>query len=723
MIPLSFALPPDLASRSAVLDRIRGRRRATSGPRRDIQGLRAFAVMAVVLDHLLGWPHGGFVGVDIFFVISGFLITGILLREQERTGSISWRGFYRRRAKRILPAATLVIAATVAASWFVFSSSRWATTVGDALYALLFAGNWRFALQSTDYFAQGLPVSPLQQFWSLGVEEQFYFVWPWLMLAVFLAITSRRGSTREARVVVFVVLAAITAASFAWSLWETEAVPSRAYFSTLSRTWELGIGALLAVAAPLLVRIPDVVRPLLAWTGLIGMTASLFVITPETAFPAPAAALPVLATALVLAAGTGVPQQRFLGPLTNRVSEYVGDLSYSLYLWHFPIIVLGTTLWGRSGFVLAVIAVAIAVASVYSFHLVEDPIRRSSWLEPRPRGAGRERRRPRLTDGQATGWKSLAAVLGVLLLVGLQLSVPDRERLPAAGPAAPGVVVDEQLPDATAELQADIRSALQATSWPELTPSIDDAVGAPQAPDEILACGTSEVVDQEACSWGPEDAERTAVVVGDSIAMTYVTTLREALDDWRVISLGGFGCTFTAPLIANDVPELQEACPARKQAAVDTINEIEPDAVFITNIQFPRTPVGADEPLTEQEWSEATLELVEEFEDSAGEIVFVAPPPADKDVNACYTRVSSPQDCVSVVTPAWEARAATEQEMAEQVDGVWLDSRPWFCREGRCPPFIGDTPVKVDQTHMTPSHARQIAPAFRESLEAVDLLE
>jgi peptidoglycan/LPS O-acetylase OafA/YrhL len=679
-------------------------------------------VLAVVLDHLLGWPHGGFVGVDVFFVISGFLITGILLKEQERRGSISWRGFYRRRLKRIMPAATLVIAATVAASWFVFGSARWFATVVDAVYALLFAGNWRFALQSTDYFAQDLPTSPLQQFWSLGVEEQFYFVWPWLMLAVFLLVTRGGRSTAGARVAVFGILALITAASFAWAMWETDAVPNRAYFSTLSRTWELGVGALLAVASSLLARLPDALRPVLAWTGLAGMTASLFVITPETAFPAPTAALPVMATALVLAAGTGIPQQRWLFPLTNRVSEYVGDLSYSLYLWHFPIIVLGTTLWGRGWLVLALLAAAIAVTSMYSFHLVEDPVRRSAWLEPRGPGDSGVRRLPQLTDGQAAGWKSLAAVLSVLLLVSLQASVPDREQT-AAAPVAPVPAADERLPAATGALQADIRTALQATRWPDLDPPIDDAVGGKQAPDEVLACGTSPAVDVEACTWGPDDAQRTAVVVGDSIAMTYVTTLREALDDWRVISLGGFGCTFTTPLIANNDPELERACPARKQDAVDVINQIAPDAVFITNIQFPRQPVGAGEPLSEQEWATATLELVEQFTGAAGEVVFLAPPPADKDLNACYTRVGGPQDCVSLVTSSWTDRARTEQGMATAVQGVWLDSRPWFCSDGRCPAFVGDTPTKVDATHMTPTHARQIAPAVRDALQAVDLFE
>ena len=240
--------------------------RPKAGPRRDIQGLRAFAVVAVVLDHLVDWPRGGFVGVDVFFVLSGFLITGLLLREHERTGRISFGDFYRRRVKRIVPAATIVIVATVVASWFVFTSARFGSTLGDAVYALLFAGNWRFALQSTDYFS-AQTTSPLQQYWSLGVEEQFYLVWPLLLLAVFAVMARRGGTARQARKVVGAVLGVVVLASFAWALYETAAVPDRAYFSTFSRTWELGVGALLAVAAPLLARLPGHVRPVLSWTG------------------------------------------------------------------------------------------------------------------------------------------------------------------------------------------------------------------------------------------------------------------------------------------------------------------------------------------------------------------------------------------------------------------------------------------------------------------------
>lgn len=182
--------------------------------RSDIQGLRAFAVIVVILDHLLHWPSGGFIGVDIFFVISGFVITESLLQEQERTGSISFSAFYKRRVKRILPASTLVLVVTVTASFLTYNQSRFISVAWDAVWALFFSGNWHFAAAGTDYFQSGGPVSPLQHYWSLAVEEQFYFVWPWVMLLIF-ALLSRRSNTGTApRIAVGAAITVTCAASF-----------------------------------------------------------------------------------------------------------------------------------------------------------------------------------------------------------------------------------------------------------------------------------------------------------------------------------------------------------------------------------------------------------------------------------------------------------------------------------------------------------------------------
>lgn len=477
--------------------------------RPDIQGLRMLAVVAVILDHLLHWPSGGFVGVDVFFVISGFLITGILLREHEKTGHISFVGFYKRRIKRIIPAATIVLIATVAAAHFAFNQARSAQTFWDAVWAFFFAANWRFASAGTDYFQATGPVSPLQHFWSLSVEEQFYFVWPWLMLAV-LAIAGVRGSLVRRRTLTGIVMAVIVVATFAWSVHETSTSPTIAYFSTFSRAWELGLGALIAIASPWWSHIAHALRPILGWIGLLGILASYIIINDAMSFPAPWALLPVLSTALVIVAGTG-GEQRFLFPLTNPVSFYIGNISYSLYLWHFPIVIIGAALM-PDPVIYYVVSIALMIAfSVLSYHLVEIPVQRSPLLE---RGQGRGRQAQK--ESQRTAWRrwrsefgdtyrygGLATVTVVALVLGgivytQETSTVQANQARSAEEAAetggddgpsPSPSASAQYGPEVSAIQTALAAALRANSWPALSPTLDEAIAGPQAPDDVVLCG------------------------------------------------------------------------------------------------------------------------------------------------------------------------------------------------------------------------------------------
>lgn len=401
----------------AIAPRSRMPRMRTSVFRADVQGLRMVAVLAVIAGSLFHWPAGGFVGVDIFFVISGFLLTGALLRERERTGVIPAGDFYRRRIKRILPAATLVVALTVIASFALLSRVRATSALWDGVWALLFAANWNFAADGADYFGTEPTASPLLHYWALSAGQQQHLVWPWLMLSIF-ALTARVRGDSAARFTlgIRITILVIVMASFGWALWETANAPTFAYFSTLSRAWELGVGAAIAAFARFFEGIPEQLRPLLAWTGLVGICVSLVIITGDIAFPAPSAALPVLSTALVIIANTGA-DARHLWPLTNRASTYLGDISYSLYLWHWPVVVLLAVYLPLDTMTHQVIAlVVIAGLSVISFHLVEEPIRRSRWLDRDPRAA---RRLPR-------GWlrhgpipKVVALTVTTLVTVGV----------------------------------------------------------------------------------------------------------------------------------------------------------------------------------------------------------------------------------------------------------------------------------------------------------------
>lgn len=558
------------------------------GLRPDIQGLRAFAVVAVILDHLLGWPSGGFVGVDIFFVLSGFLITGLLLREQERTGRISFSGFYRRRVKRIMPAAVLVLILTVTASFLVFNDARAKGTLIDSVWALLFSANWHQAIVGTDYFAAGGPESPVQHYWSLAVEEQFYIIWPWLMVALFMVTARVFKAGDRPRLIAGVAMLVLTIASFAWSVFETSTSPTTAYFSTSSRAWELGIGAPLACASTLLPRLPAALRPYLAWIGLAGMVVSLFAINAETAFPGPSAALPVLSTALVIAAGTGTGAHRGLAPLTNRVSGYIGNISYSLYLWHFPVIVIGTTLYGDGPMQIVVMALVFTAGAIYAYHLVEDPIRKSDWLSGKGKGEFRQKDHTEVSGAYRMTALSLLAVLTasvVLLALTPAKQTPVAAVAPMPSISRPAAEAEPSKTPQLDTLHSKMLAALGAPEWPDkLRPTLEQALTSPQAPADVMPCGAG-VIDESKCTWGDSRAVHTAMTIGNSISMTYVEALRSAIGTdggWRLMSYGMFGCAITD---SAKVPvEWTNGCSQRLDDTVEAINRVKPDVVFISGI-------------------------------------------------------------------------------------------------------------------------------------------
>src|SRR3954447_13974309 len=274
--------------------------------RTDIQGLRAVAVLTVIAAHA-GVPflRGGFVGVDVFFVISGYLIAGLLYREVLLTGRLSIGAFWARRARRILPAATLVTVVTVLLSlaWMSLVDAR--EVVVDALWASAFAANIHFAQQGVDYFSAvetGSP-SPLQHYWSLAVEEQFYVLWPLLLVlcltvSAFLTRGGRRRVERLPRSAVLTMLVALTLVSMLWSIHATVASPTSAYFSTLTRAWELGVGAMVALVPPTFVRrLTRLSLETMAVTGAVVLVAACVLITPSTPFPGIVAVLPVAGAA------------------------------------------------------------------------------------------------------------------------------------------------------------------------------------------------------------------------------------------------------------------------------------------------------------------------------------------------------------------------------------------------------------------------------------------
>ncbi|RFA14299.1 hypothetical protein B7R21_06865 [Subtercola boreus] len=698
--------------------------------RPDIQGLRMLAVVAVIADHLFAWPAGGFVGVDVFFVISGFLITGLLLREHEKTGRISFVGFYRRRLKRILPAATMVVFASVVAAFFIFNRIRFDQTLWDGVWATVFASNWHFAAAGTDYFQADGPVSPLQHFWSLSVEEQFYFVWPWLMLLIFALVTRRAGrSTIAARRTVGVAIVVITMCSFAWSLYETRTSPTLAYFSTFSRVWELGIGAAVAVFAGAFAGIPNAVRPVLGWIGLAGILVSLFVVSADFAFPAPWAALPVASTALTIVAGTGGPQ-RFLWPLMNPVSTYLGNISYSLYLWHFPLIIfIGEFMAGDTAVFWATTLAAIAALSVLSYHLVEDPLRRSAWLEPKT--GGRSRRRPparrRLGESSPLALSVLGVVIAgatVLVIAAFSVPVPAPTPALAAMPpsAAPSASTTPAAPETfAATLQTQIKQALTATAWPELSPGIDDLATLSFDPVDANGCAPSNPQGKDCSSITVADPAKTAVVVGNSIAVAWLPGIRAALEPqgWTVVSLAMIGCPFVDAETVNPDEGVTGACPGHKEEVVETINRLHPALVISSNVYGTEFASSAGYATATDHWAAALDSQFAKIEGSVGTIVMLSQPPRGTDPQSCASRVSSPRDCVFSPPAEWASFATAEKRVGDAPQRTFVNTLTWFCTNARCPAFVGTTPVKRDSTHITPQYAELVAPLLSDAILGV----
>jgi peptidoglycan/LPS O-acetylase OafA/YrhL len=337
--------------------------------------------LLVVLYHgNIPGDHGGFLGVDVFFVVSGFVITNVLLRERASKGTTSIPGFYARRIRRILPAATVVLIATVFATYHWLSFVAGAINANDAKYVAVFVGNFRFASLGTQYFTATQPPSTLQQFWSLAVEEQFYLVWPVLFLSLTLPWRAFSPVTRLVS-----ALSLVIGVSLAWCIIETHQSEVWAFFSPLTRAWELALGALLAVLGPHLRARAPRLGIVLASLGLVAVLLSAWFYTSSTLWPGAAVIIPVVATGMIIAGGSLRGPESFGRFVKFAPVQWMGNISYSLYLVHWPILTIATQyaiapLPLHSE--LELVALSIAIAAVL-YYAVENPIRRSRWLARR----------------------------------------------------------------------------------------------------------------------------------------------------------------------------------------------------------------------------------------------------------------------------------------------------------------------------------------------------
>lgn len=721
-----YVLNGDQLSISTLIRRVTSRptKPRKSSLRLDVQGLRAFAVVVVIADHLFKWPSGGFVGVDIFFVISGFVITQSMLREHDRSGRVSVIAFYKRRVKRIMPAAALTLVFTVVAAYFAFTASRFWSVLLDAGFSAIFVANWRFANVGTDYFQASGPVSPLQHFWSLAVEEQFYLFWPFIVAGVFFVALKGRLNGSGARTVLAVTISLITAASLIWAFVETASAPTSAYFSTLSRAWELGIGALLALGAPAFSRLSSAARPVLAWAGVAGMVAALFLVTGTSTFPAPWALLPVLSAALFIAAGCGASTQNYLAPFTNPASVYIGTISYSLYLWHFPIIIIAGAWLDTSNLTvqLALLA-AIFVWSYFAYELVEKRILDSSWL------TGKKRKtsfREGTTFSTSYQLKALS-LLAILALGAVYMGVrppapPTYTAIPIVTTVTPSPSATEGLvkPSYGAEvsaLQEQIRKSVSAAEWPVLTPTMDEAISTDPYPRGVSGCGTKDWGGFEACTFGDLQGDRSMLLIGDSVAMKWAGSLIPAATErgYRITIAAMFGCPFNDASKRFDTDAKEAECSSRNAQVKDYAAASNADMVLVGNTSLLPNAAKSSSPITVTSWS-AGLVAALNTAGATSQTIVLSAPPADIDIRECYKPNSTPAGCMSAKTSAWQTVTSAEGKSVASVGAKYLDTSPLFCVENFCPAFVGTVATKRDQTHTTLAYAELISAPLWEML-------
>ncbi len=668
-------------------------------------------MLAVVLFHA-GMPGvgGGYIGVDIFFVISGFLITGLLWREVTDAGSVRLGRFYGARARRLLPAATTVGVATSIAAAVLLPPLQARTVLGDGIASALYVGNYRFAMQGTEYLAADAAPSPFQHYWSLGVEEQFYLLWPALIIGT--AWLARRRRFRFDPYLV--VLAALAAVSFTLSLAWTQSSPPWAFFSLPTRAWELAVGGLVALTAAHWRRLPALAAAIGGWGGLGVVVLSCIALGTGTAYPGSAALLPVLGTALVIGAGcagSGAGAGRVLSLPPMRA---VGRLSYSWYLWHWPVLLLMPYAIGHRAGLADRLAASIVSAglAVITLYLVENPAR---FAGPLRRSAARS-----LTLAGAV--TTVAVCVGITLLVVVPAPVGHGAAVaaPKISIAPPGRVADpysNAVEQAFAQGQAAVAASADLSAVPSnLTPPLADAAG-DKAAVFVNGCVRSwRDVGQSECATADTASTTTVALVGDSHAAMWNPALEQVAErrHWRLETLGKVTCPLqdlpiTSPYLGREYTE----CEQWRAEITGRLKAEHPRLIVVGSGRR----YGADFGFTSYDpaWVASLGRLVAQLRSSGAKVLVLGPiPDPHTTVPTCLSAhladasACSPARSVAVNDPG----IAAEKAATTAAGGHYADLTPLFCTAERCPVIVGNDLVYRDDNHVTIAYAQTLAPVI-----------
>ncbi|WP_330291101.1 acyltransferase family protein [Streptomyces sp. NBC_00576] len=670
---------------------------SVAGPRLDIQGLRAVAVTLVVLGHarVRGFG-GGYVGVDVFFVISGFLITSLLVRELATSDGLSIRRFYARRALRLLPASTLVVVATLAGSWLFLSRVRFEEYAGDALSSALYAVNLRLAASGTDYLAEGSPPSPFQHFWSLAVEEQFYLLWPLLLLLSW-------RLARRRRELLAVPLAVLCVLSFGLSVAVTEHAPSWAYFGSHTRFWELGAGALLALSAGRLHGLPGRLAAPMTWTGLACIVVSAAIYDNDTPFPGYHALLPVLGSVLVLAGGCAPSRRDAQLVLARRPLVWLGGLSYGWYLWHWPLLLIGPAALGRlpgtPSVRLALLLCALALPLAWvTLRLVENPVRFHSAFRGRPGRA------LRLGAGLSAG----AALIAVTAYefpppIDSGRPAPSLRQEMAAAPD-PQLRLRQLLETSSTRLPSNLAPPL---------PEIKSARSAVYRDGCHVAYGSTSVPP---CEYGDPASRKVVVLFGDSHAAQWFPALNRLAKErgWKLVSLTKASCK-AAKVTLRRFDGPYEACDTWRANAITRIAALRPALVIVSSSDAgdPLYP----EPDPVRQWTDGFRATYDALGASGAKVVALLDTPWPRsDAVDCAAMYSLRLDrCATRLPEAIRdrSRRTATRDAARLSGATVIDPMPWLCTGGGdCPVLVGNTVAYRDDSHVSDAYAEAVAPVL-----------
>lgn len=678
--------------------------------RTDIEGLRAIAVLAVLLFHA-GVPGlaGGYVGVDVFFVVSGFLITSLLIAERESQGSISLGAFYSRRIRRLLPVSALVAVLTLVASYIWLEPLRVRTLINDVFGVATFSSNFVFAHRGADYLQSSLPPSPLQHYWSLAVEEQFYIVWPVVVMLVCLGAASSTTLRRR----VGVLASVITVGSFAACMALMDTSQPWAFFSPHTRAFELSLGALVAVIPMLTSRASRIITACGAWVGLGGIIACVALFDERTQFPGPWALAPVLATALVLRGGMVTS---WSPDVVLRFSpfQWLGSRSYSAYLWHWPILIiaaaaLNRTLTVAEGLICLVVTLLL---SEISFRLVENPIRRNiairglrsfalavSLIAVVSGSAVLARNNPPATDsGVVATTPSLNTAPTVPVVAATTTVVPVAPELPALGQPIDAVV-----------------QALQSSGLPSnLEPSLQAALGDQPTIYSNNCHASFSATRPKKCEYGDPASSVVIGLYGDSHAAQWFHTFEDVAKrrGWKFITYTKRGCPpAEIPTYSKVLGKVYNECAPWRKNVLEQMKADGVSVVFIAH--FDRLLSATTRiPMWQKEWREGLQGTIAALKErSIVPVLMEDTPYPGQDVPTCLSRnYTNVQRCTPSIGSAYRPDM---EEMLKDFDAagehvLWVNN--WFCSTTACPTVVGNILVYRDDNHMTVSYSRFISP-------------